>query len=164
MTMTLSTSDKLSMALDDIPPKNTGNRSERFRPGGGGRRRFTNDRRFQHGMVIKHIIRISNLDHTIRDNDLMELFSSIGPVVKTWIDYDRTDRSLGTGGCIYERESDAKQAMSQFNGRKIEGLPINLEYHRSKYPNTQNRFTRNSRANRFNTKDRLIKKPIKCPW
>eukprot|EP00371_Babesia_bovis_P003552 XP_001612199.1 hypothetical protein [Babesia bovis T2Bo] len=41
----------------------------------------------------KYILKVSNLDHTITREHLKELFSEVGKVEKTWIDYDRTARS-----------------------------------------------------------------------
>ncbi|CBZ51239.1 hypothetical protein NCLIV_043070 [Neospora caninum Liverpool] len=73
------------------------------------------------------VVRVSNLDYSVLEEDLKELFAAVGEVVKVWLEYDRTDRSKGTGGCIFRHLSDAKRAIELFEGRRIEGLPLRLE-------------------------------------
>ncbi|KAF8819375.1 Rna recognition motif-containing protein [Cardiosporidium cionae] len=74
----------------------------------------------------QNIVKVSDLDYSIMEEDLMELFSSVGDVLKVWIDYDRTDRSEGTGGCIFRNAHDAQRAIEMYNGCRIEGMPIHL--------------------------------------
>lgn len=85
--------------------------------------RFANSNR-KNAFVI---LRISNLDFCILQDDLHELFSSVGEVSKVWIDFDKTDRSEGTGGCIFKDPRDAERALRLYDGRMIEGMPIKLE-------------------------------------
>eukprot|EP01053_Blabericola_migrator_P012699 Blabericola_migrator_1__12698@NODE_811_length_6422_cov_187_104485_g572_i0_p6_GENE_NODE_811_length_6422_cov_187_104485_g572_i0NODE_811_length_6422_cov_187_104485_g572_i0_p6_ORF_typecomplete_len108_score4_61RRM_1/PF00076_22/1_3e14RRM_3/PF08777_11/1_3e05RRM_5/PF13893_6/0_00019RRM_8/PF11835_8/0_0031Limkainb1/PF11608_8/4_4e03Limkainb1/PF11608_8/0_017DUF1866/PF08952_11/0_016Nup35_RRM_2/PF14605_6/0_068RNA_bind/PF08675_11/0_095DUF4651/PF15513_6/0_097RRM_occluded/PF16842_5/0_2_NODE_811_length_6422_cov_18 len=77
--------------------------------------------------VHGRILRISGLEFSVLQEDLMELFSAIGPVEKVWIDYDRTDRSMGTGSVIFENPRDALKAQKVYDGRSIDGSVITLE-------------------------------------
>ncbi|GAW81866.1 RNA and export factor binding protein [Plasmodium gonderi] len=79
-------------------------------------------------------VKISNLDYTISKNDLMELFSNVCNVVNAWINYDHTDRSDGTGVCVFENMNDAQKAIDKYEGSEIEGMPIKMEIiHRKNY-------------------------------
>lgn len=72
-------------------------------------------------------VRVAGLDYSILTSDLEELFRSVGPIEKCWIDFDRTDRSLGTGGVIFKTPVHARMAVQQFDGRFIDGQPLQLE-------------------------------------
>ncbi|GAB67394.1 RNA binding protein [Plasmodium cynomolgi strain B] len=75
-------------------------------------------------------VKISNLDYTISKNDLVvpsalasalaiamtELFSNVCKVVNAWINYDHTDRSDGTGVCVFENINDAQKAIDKYDG------------------------------------------------
>lgn len=84
---------------------------------GGGRRRQRD------GCLII----VSGLDYSILQPDLVELFESIGPIEECWIDYDKTDRSLGTGGVVYQKAYDAEVAVREFDRRTIDGQMLRLE-------------------------------------
>jgi len=79
------------------------------------------------------IVSVSNLDFSIMKDDLEELFESVGPVQRCWVNYDKTDRSKGTGGVIFEDHQDAVRAIEQYNGRLIEGQPLHLEFRSPRY-------------------------------
>ncbi|CAA9989168.1 RNA and export factor binding protein, putative [Plasmodium knowlesi strain H] len=72
-------------------------------------------------------VKISNLDYTISKNDLVELFSNVCKVVNAWINYDHTDRSDGTGVCVFENINDAQKAIDKYDGSEIEGMAIKME-------------------------------------
>lgn len=73
------------------------------------------------------IVKVSNLEYSVMRDDLVEMFTSVGPIERCWVDYDRTDRSEGTGGAIFVHSRDADRAVEVFNGRVIEGQEIHLE-------------------------------------
>eukprot|EP01054_Gregarina_sp_Poly1_P007772 Gregarina_sp_Poly_1__7771@NODE_43_length_18077_cov_117_559078_g37_i0_p12_GENE_NODE_43_length_18077_cov_117_559078_g37_i0NODE_43_length_18077_cov_117_559078_g37_i0_p12_ORF_typecomplete_len198_score11_42RRM_1/PF00076_22/3_1e13RRM_3/PF08777_11/0_00024RRM_5/PF13893_6/0_0043RRM_8/PF11835_8/0_056FYTT/PF07078_11/0_15_NODE_43_length_18077_cov_117_559078_g37_i0379972 len=77
--------------------------------------------------ISGRILRISGLEFSVLQEDLQELFAAVGPVEKVWIDYDRTDRSLGTGSVIFENPRDAIRAQEIYHGRSIDGSVITLE-------------------------------------
>ncbi|AFZ78951.1 hypothetical protein BEWA_017920 [Theileria equi strain WA] len=170
----LSISKKLEMSLDDIGKamdKETTRKDSKFKrlPARNNfvnqrkpRYNFANDRKSFRGgrQKPKFIVRVSNLDHTIMQKDLMELFSSVGEVIKAWVDYDNTDRSKGTGGCMYKFAEDAERAIEKFNGSIIEGKAIKLhgeiliqDREPFRQRNNFNRFQRNRFSNN-----------LKSPW
>lgn len=71
-------------------------------------------------------VAIKNLDFSIMADDLVELFSRIGGCDKVWVDYDHTDRSLCTGGALFESPDDAWRAL-KFDGQPIEGKAISIK-------------------------------------
>lgn len=54
------------------------------------------------------------------------LFSSIGPLVKLEMKYDRAGRSEGTAFVTYQSPHDAAQAIKEFDGANAAGQPIRL--------------------------------------
>ncbi|XP_952639.1 RNA and export factor binding protein, putative [Theileria annulata] len=142
----VTTANKLDMSLDDLGKAMKSRKVKNGRNFKGFSRRnrtsqprsrrsfFRGSRRFgdrpepfrRRRRETKYIVRVSNLDHSVMKEDLMELFSSVGDVVKVWVDYDNTDRSKGTGGCIYKFTDDAKKAISKFNGTVIEGKAVEM--------------------------------------
>jgi len=90
-----------------------------------GGRRFQNNRRYA---APRNFLKVENIDFSIMKEDLQELFASIGPIQKCWVDYDRTDRSNGTGGVLFVDEDDAHRAIRTYNGRSIEGKPLRLTF------------------------------------
>ena len=55
---------------------------------------------------------------------LQDLFSEFGAVRRAGVNYDASGRSLGTGFVLFERRSDAIQAMSAYNNVLLDGLLI----------------------------------------
>eukprot|EP00451_Oxyrrhis_marina_P042183 CAMPEP_0204406086 /NCGR_PEP_ID=MMETSP0470-20130426/7817_1 /ASSEMBLY_ACC=CAM_ASM_000385 /TAXON_ID=2969 /ORGANISM="Oxyrrhis marina" /LENGTH=90 /DNA_ID=CAMNT_0051401605 /DNA_START=16 /DNA_END=288 /DNA_ORIENTATION=- len=60
--------------------------------------------------------------------DLEELFLDVAgdSLEKVWVDYDNTDRSLGTGGARFASSAVAGKAVSRFSGVVIEGKAIHI--------------------------------------
>ncbi|KAK1144518.1 hypothetical protein N8T08_005391 [Aspergillus melleus] len=71
-------------------------------------------------------LRIENLHYDITENDLEDLFSRIGPVNNVSLVYDRAGRSEGVAYVTYNRNSDARTAISEFDGANAKGQPIRL--------------------------------------
>lgn len=67
-----------------------------------------------------------NLDHAIMAEDLQEFFSEFD-MLKAWIDYDSTDRSVGSGGIVFRTAHDAEQACEQYNGVVVDGRKVYME-------------------------------------
>ncbi|KAL2813250.1 hypothetical protein BJX63DRAFT_227013 [Aspergillus granulosus] len=71
-------------------------------------------------------LRIENLHYDITENDLDELFRRIGPVSNVSLVYDRAGRSEGVAYITYNRYSDAKAAIAEFDGANAKGQPIRI--------------------------------------
>ncbi|KAI9929934.1 hypothetical protein MW887_011744 [Aspergillus wentii] len=71
-------------------------------------------------------IRVENIHYDITESDLEELFNQIGPVTNLSLVYDRAGRSEGLAFVTYNRASDARTAISEFDGANAKGQPIRL--------------------------------------
>ncbi|KAE8145899.1 hypothetical protein BDV25DRAFT_60423 [Aspergillus avenaceus] len=79
-----------------------------------------------HGAPTGGKLRIENLHYDITENDLEDLFSRIGPVTNLSLVYDRAGRSEGVAFVTYTRFSDARTAISEFDGANAKGQPIRV--------------------------------------
>lgn len=73
-------------------------------------------------------LRVMGLDYAVLESELLELFSAVGEVTKCWIHYDRTDRSLGTGGVTFANPEAAEEARRRYDGRVLDGKTLRLSY------------------------------------
>ncbi|PNY29422.1 THO complex subunit 4A [Tolypocladium capitatum] len=71
-------------------------------------------------------LRVQNIHYDLTEDDLDELFTRIGPVVRLQLLYDRAGRSEGTAYVTYETRDDAQEAVRQFDGANANGQPIRL--------------------------------------
>ncbi|KAL5356607.1 hypothetical protein BJX96DRAFT_117410 [Aspergillus floccosus] len=71
-------------------------------------------------------LRVENLHYDITETDLEDLFSRIGPVSNLTLVYDRAGRSEGVAFVTYSRVSDARTAISEFDGANAKGQPIRI--------------------------------------
>ncbi|KAK4205316.1 hypothetical protein QBC40DRAFT_190391 [Triangularia verruculosa] len=71
-------------------------------------------------------IRVDNIHYELTQEELEGLFSSIGPLVKLEMKYDRAGRSEGTAFVTYQSSHDASQAIKEFDGANAAGQPIRL--------------------------------------
>ncbi|CBQ70404.1 conserved hypothetical protein [Sporisorium reilianum SRZ2] len=69
---------------------------------------------------------IENLHWDVSEQDLENLFGSIGPVTKAYIKYDRADRPTGVAVVVYDNPNHALQAKNQFDGAKAKGQVISI--------------------------------------
>lgn len=66
----------------------------------------------------------------------MELFTTIGEVVRAEIQYEPNGRSRGSGVVQFVAEEHAGTAIEKFQGYSYGGRPLGLDF--AKYPNDGN--------------------------
>ncbi|KAJ1539707.1 hypothetical protein HK405_012519, partial [Cladochytrium tenue] len=72
-------------------------------------------------------IMISNLAASVSEDDLKELFKSIGPIKTAFLNFDAQGRSKGAGTVVYRRDGDAAKAVEQYHNRTLDGKPMRIE-------------------------------------
>ncbi len=70
---------------------------------------------------------VGNLSFNTTENDLQDLFATVGPVQEALIMQDRmTMKSRGFGFVTMTENADAQKAIEQFNGKQIEGRALTV--------------------------------------
>ena len=59
---------------------------------------------------------LSNLDKDVCDQDIIDLFSKFGKILKSAVHYNRFGKSLNTAEIIFEQKNSAVNAMREYNG------------------------------------------------
>jgi cold-inducible RNA-binding protein len=78
---------------------------------------------------------VGNLPYTITESALQEMFSEAGPVDSVKLITDRdTGRSKGFAFVEMGTDEGAEHAITEFNGRKIEGRPMTVNEARPQQP------------------------------
>ncbi|KAL7770573.1 hypothetical protein CFE70_000511 [Pyrenophora teres f. teres 0-1] len=81
-------------------------------------------------------IYVRNLPWSTSNEDLVELFTTIGKVERAEIQYEPNGRSRGTGVVEFEKAADAETSIAKFTGYQYGGRPLGLAY--VKYTNLGN--------------------------
>ncbi|ORY07262.1 hypothetical protein BCR34DRAFT_603924 [Clohesyomyces aquaticus] len=81
-------------------------------------------------------IYVRNLPWSTSNEDLVELFTTIGKVERAEIQYELNGRSRGTGVVEFANAADAETAIAKFTGYQYGGRPLGLTYVR--YSNQSN--------------------------
>lgn len=69
----------------------------------------------------KPAVRVSGLPYDVLENDLRELFGTVGAVADVTVQYDESGRSLGSASVSFVEASHAAAAVERFNGETIDG-------------------------------------------
>lgn len=73
-------------------------------------------------------IYVRNLPWSTSNDDLVELFNTIGKVERAEIQYEPNGRSRGTGVVLFDTAENAETAISKFTGYLYGGRPLGLSY------------------------------------
>ncbi|KAK3301498.1 uncharacterized protein B0H64DRAFT_370603 [Chaetomium fimeti] len=74
------------------------------------------------------IIYVRNLPWSTSNDDLVELFSTIGKVEQAEIQYEPSGRSRGSGVVRFDSADTAETAIAKFQGYQYGGRPLGLSY------------------------------------
>ena len=70
---------------------------------------------------------VGNLSFNTTENDLQDLFATIGPVTEVLLMQDRvTGKSRGFGFVTMSTDQDAANAVTQFHGKTVEGRALTV--------------------------------------
>lgn len=70
---------------------------------------------------------IKNLDYNVSTDDIKELFSNCGLLLKYGVDYDNSGRSLGTASVVFKNSADAQKAVQRYNNVALDGKKMIIE-------------------------------------
>ncbi|KAL3527459.1 hypothetical protein ACH5RR_012115 [Cinchona calisaya] len=70
---------------------------------------------------------VSNLDAGVTNEDIRELFSEIGGLIRYAIHFDKNGRPTGSAEVLFARRSDAFQALRRYNNVQLDGKPMKIE-------------------------------------
>ena len=71
---------------------------------------------------------MSQLPWSTSNDDLFELFTTIGKVERAEIKYEANGRSSGTGVVEFDSPDNAETAITKFTGYVYGGRPLGLSY------------------------------------
>jgi RNA recognition motif-containing protein len=71
---------------------------------------------------------VSQLPWSTSNDDLVELFSTIGKVEQAEIQYEPSGRSRGSGVVRFDSADTAETAIAKFQGYQYGGRPLGLSY------------------------------------
>ncbi|KAI5793808.1 RNP domain-containing protein [Peziza echinospora] len=74
------------------------------------------------------VIYVRNLPWSTSNDDLVELFTTIGKVERAEIQYEPNGRSRGTGVVQFDVAENAETAIAKFSGYQYGGRPLGLSY------------------------------------
>jgi cold-inducible RNA-binding protein len=78
---------------------------------------------------------VGNLSFNTTETDLQDLFAQVGPVNEVMLMQDKfTGKSRGFAFVTMANEADAQKAITEFNGKTIEGRPLTVNEARPREP------------------------------
>lgn len=70
---------------------------------------------------------VANLHFNVSDEDIKELFETIGPLASHKIHRKGDKTSRGTAEAIFRKRADAERAMNKYNNVQLDGRPMRIE-------------------------------------
>ncbi len=78
---------------------------------------------------------VGNLSFNTTETDLQDLFAGVGPVQEVTLMQDKfTGKSRGFAFVTMGSDQDAQNAITQFNGKTVEGRPLTVNEARPREP------------------------------
>src|SRR6266478_8815415 len=78
---------------------------------------------------------VGNLSFNTTETDLQDLFAQAGPVQEVTLMQDKfTGKSRGFAFVTMTSEADAQKAITEFNGKTVEGRPLTVNEARPREP------------------------------
>jgi RNA recognition motif-containing protein len=78
---------------------------------------------------------VGNLSFNTTETELQDLFAQVGPVNEVMLMQDKfTGKSRGFAFVTMANEADAQKAITEFNGKTIEGRPLTVNEARPREP------------------------------
>lgn len=76
-------------------------------------------------MEEKNKLYVGNLPYTVTDENLKEMFSSIGEITEAVVISDKfSNRSKGFGFVTFADDASAEKAIKEMNGKDVEGRAL----------------------------------------
>lgn len=96
---------------------------------------------------------VGSLSYSVTDDDLRQLFSTVGQVVSAQVIIDRdNNRSKGFGFVEMSTDEEAQAAVRELNGKDLNGrsIVVNEARPREERPRNQGNYDRGSRGSGYN--------------
>jgi RNA recognition motif-containing protein len=78
---------------------------------------------------------VGNLSFNTTETDLQDMFAAVGPVQEVTLMQDKfTGKSRGFAFVTMTSEADAQKAITDFNGKTVEGRPLTVNEARPREP------------------------------
>ena len=78
---------------------------------------------------------VGNLSFNTTETDLQDMFAAVGPVQEVTLMQDKfTGKSRGFAFVTMTSEPDAQKAITEFNGKTVEGRPLTVNEARPREP------------------------------
>jgi len=92
-------------------------------------------RRFPQQIEMGTKLYVGNLSFNTTETDLQDLFAQAGPVQEVTLMQDKfTGKSRGFAFVTMTTEADAQKAITEFNGKTVEGRPLTVNEARPREP------------------------------
>ncbi|RUS27964.1 hypothetical protein BC938DRAFT_482512 [Jimgerdemannia flammicorona] len=71
---------------------------------------------------------VENLFYEVTQIDVQELFEQVGPVRRTFLQFDRSGRSTGVAEVTFENPEDAARALKTYNNLDLDNQPMRIKF------------------------------------
>ena len=96
-----------------------------FQKRNGKRNGWNNDKPKHKGPQYQ--IKVSNLHYGVSKDDLKELFGFDGKLIRVYVHYDESGRSLGAADIYFNCQEGVDLALSTYQGQELDGMAMAIE-------------------------------------